>query len=185
MGMPTRVLVLALALHRQFEMTNHVSSKHGRKLVPFALLVGLAAGAAGAVLLPHRDTVAQTRAPASPTNTMVHITKYGNDLHAVHMALASARAVQKAGGNVTLLLDLEGVRLADSRLVADVRMSSTDTSVRELYDAIVKAGGQVLVCAHCAAMAGVDTASMRPGARLVREDDLGKAIQAAGQIIDY
>ncbi|HSF30385.1 MAG TPA: hypothetical protein VLK82_07930 [Candidatus Tectomicrobia bacterium] len=46
---------------------------------------------------------------------VVHPKHYTDDLHAVFMALGIAGLMQGKGAQVTLMLDLEGVRLADAR----------------------------------------------------------------------
>ncbi len=173
-------------LHHDVHMDRTVTRRYGKGLIPLALVFGLAGGIGGTLLVQPRTTVAQTRVPAAgPSTTMVHLSQYGGDLHAVLMALEAAGSVQKVGGNVTLLLDLEGVRLADTRLPSDVPMHPHVATVHEKYDKLVKGGAQVLVCAHCASVAGIDKASLRAGARLVRDEELGKAIQGANQILDY
>lgn len=177
---------VAPTLHRDPYMTKHVTKASGRRLVPLALMIGLAGTIGAGLLIPARIGSAQERPQAPGPTTMVHLSQYGSEHHAVIMALQAARAVQKAGGSVTLLLDVNGVRLADARVPLEAsRHGSSDMNVRELYDAFVKAGGQILVCAHCAALAGIDAANLRPGARMARGEDVGKAIQSSNQIIDY
>lgn len=167
-------------------MQKTAHTRYSRRLIPLALALGLAGGIGGTLLLQPNTTVAQTRAPAqAQTTTMVHLTQYGDDFHAVLMALESARTVQQAGGNVTLMLDLEGVRLADKRIPSDVAGHPHIASVHQMYDEIVKGGGQVLVCAHCASVAGIDQGSLKSGARLSSGQEFGRAIREATQILDY
>lgn len=183
-----RGLAVASPLHCGSLMQKTARTIHSQRLIPLALALGLAGGIGGTLLLQPNTTVAQTRAPAqaqAQTTTMVHLSKYGSDFHAVLMALESARSVQQAGGNVTLLLDLEGVRLADKRIPSDVAGHPHIASVHQIYDEVVKGGGQVLVCAHCASVAGIDKGSLKSGARLSSGQEFGRAIREATQILDY
>ena len=56
----------------------------------------------------------------------------------------------------------------------------------KMYDAFVKAGGEVIVCPHCAKAAGFDEKSRRPGARMSKEgDDLADVLIAADKVVDF
>ena len=108
---------------------------------------------------------------------VVHLTHYTDNLHAALMALRFAGAMQEKGAQVTLLLDVDGVYLADAWQPPNLRWLS------EYYDAFVKAGGKVLVCPHCAMAARME--SLRPGARMAEADDLANVILTADKILDY
>ena len=115
---------------------------------------------------------------------VVHLTHYTDNLHAVHMAVHLARMMQTMGAEVTMLLDLEGVRLADSRQSQDLVWGRGDPLSKEVA-AFVKAGGQMLLCPHCSEHAGLTAANLRPGARIGKEAELPKTILAADKILDY
>jgi predicted peroxiredoxin len=115
---------------------------------------------------------------------VVHLRHYTDDLHAVLMALRVAGITQGKGAQVTLMLDLEGVRLADARQPNDLQWGHGGT-VAEAYDAFVKAGGKILVCRHCAMAAGIDEKSLRPGAQMAQEGGLADLIMAADKVLDY
>jgi predicted peroxiredoxin len=100
------------------------------------------------------------------------------------MALKLAIAMQQKGAQTTLMLDLEGVRLASTQQPQDLRWGTSD-AISGYYDAFVKAGGRILVCPHCAQAAGVDAKALRPGAQIVKEEDLAAALLAADKILDY
>lgn len=122
---------------------------------------------------------------ADPTNAVVHLGHGTDDLHAVTMALKLAAGLQSKGARVTLLLDREGVRVADTRQPADLRWGQS-APVMELYEAFVAKGGVVLVCPHCAAAVGLDAKTLRPGAKLAAsEAELAEALLAAGVVVDY
>ncbi|MFT3772171.1 MAG: DsrE family protein [Minicystis sp.] len=126
----------------------------------------------------------QPHADARAKNVVVHLTKSANeDPHAAFMALTMANALQRAGGSVTLFLDLEGVRLADARSPGEFRMGNT--SAAELYDSFTSTGGKVVLCSHCAQAAGLEASMLRRGATLLNDQTLVRTITSADQIVDY
>lgn len=116
--------------------------------------------------------------------TVVHLSKFGNDLHAVSMALKLGIAMQQAGSSVTLFVDLEGVRLADQGQNLALRWGE-GAPIEELYDGFIAAGGKVLVCPHCAAAAGIDGESLRNGATMGTTESITKILSEAVKILDY
>jgi sulfur relay (sulfurtransferase) complex TusBCD TusD component (DsrE family) len=126
---------------------------------------------------------AEPLAPAQ--RVVVHLSHATDDLHAAFMALKLAQAMQEKGAQVTLLLDLEGVRIGDTRQPNDMR-SGNGEPLASHYDGLVKAGGKVLVCPHCASAVGLDTKSLRPGAQIAKDvGDLAASLLAADKILDY
>jgi predicted peroxiredoxin len=115
---------------------------------------------------------------------VVHLTHYTDDLHATFMALKLASAMQQKEAQVTLVLDLEGVRLVSTQQPQDLRWGTSD-AIAGYYDAFVKAGGKIMVCPHCAQAAGVDAKTLRSGAQIVKEEELAAALLAADKILDY
>lgn len=158
-----------------------------RRLGPLAavaaLAVGLDMGSAQAFAQPQQQT-APPRREARTQSVVVHLTKAPNqDPHAVFMALSMANALQRAGAPVTLFLDLEGVRLADSLTPSDFRMGKT--SAAELFDNFVNAGGRVALCSHCVQLAGMESSTLRRGANVLSDAALVRLVTGADQIIDY
>jgi predicted peroxiredoxin len=115
---------------------------------------------------------------------VVHLSHYTDDLHRALMALKIAELMQTKGAQVTLMLDLEGVRLADTRQPRDLQWGRFGTAA-DAYDAFVKAGGKVMVCGHCAMAVGLDEKSLRPGAQMAQEGGLADLILAADKVLDY
>ena len=115
---------------------------------------------------------------------VVHLSQFGNDLHAVSMALKLGTVMQKAGSQVTLFVDLEGVRVADIRQPQSLRWG-TGAPVEELYNGFVDAGGRVLVCPHCAAAAGLEKGSLRKGATIGTTECITNTLSEATKILDY
>lgn len=115
-------------------------------------------------------------------NVLIHLSNYTNDLHSVNMALKVGHMLSDADMSVTLFLDLEGVRLADKHQPQNLAWGTGD-SIEMLYNQFVSAGGNVLVCPHCAKAAGVK--DLRKGAVIADKDTLVKAITNADKILDY
>ena len=122
--------------------------------------------------------------PVPKQKVVVHLTHYTDNLHAVKMAVHLANKMQEMGAEVTLLLDLEGVRLADSRQPGDLVWGHGEPISKELA-AFVKAGGEMLLCPHCAEYAGITPANLRPGARIGQMGELPKVILEATKVLDY
>lgn len=119
------------------------------------------------------------------TRTVVHLGHGTDDLHAVTMGLSIATSLAKRpGSSVTLFLDREGVRVADRRTPDDLRWGSSQT-LEALFDGFVGAGGEVLVCPHCAAAVGVGASDLRKGARIGTEDEVAGRLLSADRILDY
>jgi predicted peroxiredoxin len=115
---------------------------------------------------------------------VIHLSKFGHDLHAVNMALKIAAALRQSKAKVTLFLDLEGVRLVDKGQPLSLKWG-TGKSVGELYAAFVNAGGETLVCPHCANAAGLTDREIRKGAKITSEEALAKLLLKADKIMDY
>jgi predicted peroxiredoxin len=127
----------------------------------------------------------QAEPAAPPQAAVVHLTHATDDLHAAFMALKLAGAMQEKGARVTLLLDLEGVRVADTRQPGDLVWGHGEP-LATYYDSFVKGGGKVLVCPHCAAAAGMDAKVLRPGAQIAKDvAELAALLLAADKILDY
>jgi predicted peroxiredoxin len=127
---------------------------------------------------------------AAPAQTVakqkviVHLTHYTDNLHAVSMAVHLAQMMQTTGADVTLLLDLDGVRLASTKETQNLVWGKGEPISKE-YDAFVKAGGRVLLCPHCSENAGITERDLRPGARIGKHGELPKTILAANKVLDY
>jgi predicted peroxiredoxin len=121
-------------------------------------------------------------------NVIVHLSRGTEDLHRVSMALKLATALQSAGANVTLFLDLEGVRIADQNLPQDLAwgFGPQKASVQELLQNYVTAGGQVLICPHCAEAAGISPAALKSEAIIASNDnEVAVLFLQADKVIDY
>ena len=119
-----------------------------------------------------------------PESIVVHLSSLTDDLHAASMALKLGAALQKQGAKVTLFVDLEGVRVVDTRQPQDLRWGTSPT-IAELFQAFVKSGAKILVCPHCAEAVGLDAESLRAGAKIGTSDEIVKLLAGASKILDY
>jgi predicted peroxiredoxin len=127
---------------------------------------------------------AEAAKPVGTDTTVIHLSHFGDNLHAAVMALKISRAVLKHKVPVVLFLDLEGVRLADRRQPQELRWGSGEP-ISTYFNAFLKDGGKIMVCPHCASAAGLDAASLRENARIASDDELGELIAGASKIMDY
>ncbi len=125
---------------------------------------------------------AATPAVAQQKNVVVHIGQFSNDLHSTTMGLSLANILQNEGATVTVFLDREGVRLADTRVKTLVY---ADSDAGELLASFVEGGGKVVVCPHCAEVAGVDRNQLRDGCEFGTPKSIAQMLMAADIVIDY
>jgi len=147
-----------------------------KPLIPSLILATMfGIGASKVVSMPQRTT---------KQKVVVHLTHFTDNLHAAKMAVHLAAKMQELGADVTLLLDLEGVRLADARQPQELIWGKGEPISQELA-AFVKLGGHMLLCPHCAAHSGATAAHLRPGARIGKDGELAETILGADKILDY
>ena len=163
----------AVLIHTMFKRRDSMKTltRAITSILVIAILLALAAGPASAQA-------------GSKQKVVVHLTHYTDNLHAVKMAVHLAYMMQTMGAEVTMLLDLEGVRLADTRQPGELVWGKGEPISKELA-AFVKAGGKMLLCPHCSEHTGLTAASLRPGARIGQHGELAKIILAADKVLDY
>lgn len=101
------------------------------------------------------------------------------------MALKMANTLQAKGARLTLFLDLEGVRLADSRRPDILSWGASQDTINTMYNKFIDAGGKVVLCPHCAEHEGLKAGDLRKGAALGSTDQLATMILEADKILDY
>lgn len=116
---------------------------------------------------------------------VVHLKHFTDDLHAAFMAVKLAGALETAGADVTLFVNLEGARLADARITTELKWGPGEMPLIHYYDAFIAAGGELLICPHCAHAAGVDPENLRKGAKVATEGEVVKVLMEADKILDY
>jgi predicted peroxiredoxin len=131
------------------------------------------------------DTQDSKPAAEEPQQIVVHLSHFTDDLHRCFMAIEVATLLQKSGAEVTLFLDLEGVRLAERRQPLDMTWGSSTTPLSEHYDGFIGAEGKVVLCPHCAKSAQLGDMGLKRNAEIGTEQSLAKMLLAADKILDY
>ena len=116
---------------------------------------------------------------------VVHLSHFTDDVHRCFMALKMADLMQKHGAEVTIYLDLEGVRLAERRQLLDQTWGEDSPPLSEHYDNFVKAGGRLVLCPHCAKSARIGDGALKRNAEIATMPSLGKLLIDADKIMDY
>ncbi len=128
--------------------------------------------------------LARAEEEAKP-NILVTMGSFTDDLHAAFMGIKVAEALQARGADVTIFVNLEAVRLADTRQPNDLMWGQAHGTFAQHYDAFVEGGGKIAVCPHCAKAAGLEADTLRPGAAILEGDALGDLFLKADKVIDY
>lgn len=96
----------------------------------------------------------------------------------VTMALNFSNALLKDGQDVTVFLNVDGVFLGSSK-VAGLAAQRTE------LQAFMKAGGKVIICAHCMQVRGVAAADLVPGLAMGTDGSARQAFLASTRQISY
>jgi predicted peroxiredoxin len=121
-------------------------------------------------------------------NIVVHLSHATDDLHRTSMAIDMAISLQRSGANVTLFLDVEGVRILDKNLPQDLTwgFGAKKSSLQQWLQNFVEAGGKFMVCPHCAEAAGLTPSTLNSGAKLAKNsEEVARLFLEADKVIDY
>jgi len=149
------------------------------------LPVMLVVAATAAISLAQATRPQAAEETASVEQVVVHLSHFTDDLHRAVMALKIGKLMQENGSQVTLFLDLEGVRLAERRQTLDLSWGSEAPTLGELYEGFTTAGGRVVLCPHCAKSARIGDPALNRHASIGSEDDLAEMFAGASKVIDY
>lgn len=116
---------------------------------------------------------------------VVHLSHFTDDLHRCFMALKMANLMQEHGAEVTIFLDLEGVRLAERRQLLDLTWGPDSPPLAEHYKNFTEGGGKVVVCPHCAKSARIGDGALKRNAEIATMPSLGKLLIEADKVMDY
>jgi sulfur relay (sulfurtransferase) complex TusBCD TusD component (DsrE family) len=115
---------------------------------------------------------------------VIHLGHATDDIHSADMALHMGANLAKHGANITMFLDREGVRIADTRLPIDT-LTWGENNVGEDYEAFVAAGGKTVVCPGCAQNQALTAEFLRKGASMGTPDSVAELLLAADKVIDF
>jgi predicted peroxiredoxin len=109
---------------------------------------------------------------------LVHITTGDNksnyEVHSATMGVDHALAMLRAGKDVSILLDVNGVYIAAKNVGGVLKPINDELKV------FLTEGGRVIACDHCIAMAGLKAEDMLPGVEI----DTHPAMPLMQKIID-
>jgi predicted peroxiredoxin len=152
------------------------------------LVAAVALGVTGMMAVfaqaPHAP-VKQAEMVAGPQHIVINLKHYTDDLHAAFMALKIGAGLQKQGAQVTIFVNLEGVRLVDKGTPGDLKWGVSEATPAALLAEFMSAGGTVLVCPHCAQAAGMGLDQIRDGAVLADHHGVIEIFMQADKVIDY
>lgn len=115
-------------------------------------------------------------------HAVVHLGSYAADVASAGSAMLMAVNLQNNGAEVTLFLDRDGVRLADTRQPG---LEYAGIDVLELLDTFVAGGGRVLLCPPGAAHAGIGRDHLRPGTEIGSPPIIAELMLEADVVIDF
>lgn len=131
------------------------------------------------------DDPNKSEVPVAKQSIVVHLSHFTDDLHRCFMALKTANLLAGEHVEVTLYLDLEGVRLAERRQDLEVTWGASDKTLGAIYEEFAAKGGKAKLCPHCAEGARLGPISLRKYAQIATEDELRSMWLDASKVIDY
>ncbi|MFG0264857.1 MAG: DsrE family protein [Rhodopirellula sp. JB055] len=150
------------------------------------LRVGLVAVAVIAASAgPTANAEDNAKIDGSGQKVVVHLSHFTDDLHRCFMAVKVANLMQDYGADVTLFVDLEGVRIAERKQELKFNWGPDSPSLAELYEKFAAGGGKVLVCPHCAKSAHITDPGLKRNADIATLPMLGKLLIEADKVMDY
>jgi len=138
------------------------------------LTLGLTVMAAGLVA----GQVARPTTLFAQAKDAVFVNLTSDEPQRVTMALNFASRLLQMGNKVTVFLNVDGVRLGSTKTAALAEQ-------RTALAAFTKAGGAVVVCAHCMQVRNVVAADLMPGLTVGGEGAAMQAFLASPRSISY
>jgi predicted peroxiredoxin len=172
--------------------------KNHKVLFATAIVAGVLAGA----LLSYPGTLSTAQAqhddhattatsssgytPSAGKTIMVHITSgVATDSHQVHSAMMGvdhALAFYRSGKDVSIMLDVDGVRIA-AKTVPD-QLKPINENLKTFLDE----GGRVIACNHCVLGAGLTPADLLDGVEIDSHPNMPRTqgiLERASVVLDY
>lgn len=115
---------------------------------------------------------------SAQTKESVFVNLTSDEPQRVTMALNFASRLLQGGSKVTLFLNVDGVRLGSTKFPNLVEQ-------RTALSTFMKAGGGVVICAHCMQVRNVVAADLMPGLTLGGEGAAMQAFLASPRSISY
>jgi predicted peroxiredoxin/copper chaperone CopZ len=154
------------------------------ELSPGTVLSAIAAIGYKGQLAPARQSQPALSATPGKAPVLVSITQSKNDLHAVSMALGLAQSAIKDGRNVLVFLSVDAVALAAKNLSADLKCADFPP-VKKLLADLIATGGRLLICEHCAHVAGLTQQDTIDGATIIAHGELFANLKPGAVVLSY
>lgn len=101
------------------------------------------------------------------TPSMVIVASHGHDNERTTAAWTIANVGQKSGQKVTMFLISNAIDVVRKGAIDHVQMNPFDPSLKELVDAFIERGGEILCCPPCAKVRGYNEDSLIDAAQIV------------------
>ena len=151
-----------------------------KSIVPWLVAIALIA-----MSLPSTTAIAEDEGVGKRQKVVVHLSHFTDDLHRCFMAVKVASLLQEFGADVTMFLDLEGVRLAARQQTLDLRWGASESPLSEHYDKFAAGGGKLVLCPHCARAARLNDPGLKREAEIGTEKRIAEMLLEADKVIDY
>jgi predicted peroxiredoxin len=115
---------------------------------------------------------------------MIHNTRGKEDVERASLAFVAANTALNSGQEATLLLTIEGVRVA-TRHYADGLQANGFAPLSELIAQFVKDGGQLWVCGACAKPRDIGEDDLVEGAHIVGATRAVEALVTGSQTLSF
>jgi predicted peroxiredoxin len=115
---------------------------------------------------------------------LVNITRGKDELHAVSMAIGLAQAARRDGRTAVIFLNVEAPVFATKDLSPEVKYADFPP-IRKMLADFTAAGGQVLVCGHCAHVVQLKQEDMIDGAKLLGDGEVFAAMPPGTAVFSY
>jgi predicted peroxiredoxin len=115
---------------------------------------------------------------------MVHNTRGKEDVERASLAFVAANTALNAGQEATLLLTIEGVRVA-TKGYADGLQAKGFAPLSELIAQFVTGGGHLWVCGACAKPRDIGEAELVKGAQIVGATRAVEALVTGAQTLSF
>ena len=139
-------------------------------------------------MIMNQTSTTQKQMPLSGIGrlVLVHITTGDNksnyEVHAATMGVDHALAMLRAGKDVSILLDVNGVYIAAKNAAGVLK------PINDELKTFLAEGGRVIACDHCIAMAGLKNEDMLPGVEIDTHPEMPlmqKIIDRGPVILNY
>ena len=117
-------------------------------------------------------------------HVMIQNTRGKEELERASLAFLVGNTAVNANQQATLLLTIEGVRVA-TKGYADGLQAHGFTPLKELIEQFVAGGGNVWVCGACAKPRGITEDDLIPGAQIIGAATAVEALVTGAQTLSY